>query len=315
MKNELVLMLLSMILLFGCVDLSGGTTEPGTGSQETEVTEQESGEEGIVIKTEEETCDASYAFSKLSPGVFSESVPFAVTATCAKGKYVSIYLNDRLLVQKSVSTNDPEILDFDLSARSDGTNDLEVKAGSEVVYSETWDVLPLGSTDTRGKDYDQVSNKKWIATALDVDNIVDVNSIGAYMKRLEYHTLQDSYIVAEIRADVNNNPSDEYISKVSLPITDATMTENWLYFNLARTATLEPGRYWVVFYVIKEEPTIVGDTVNLHYIALDNTVPPDGKAKQMSLSWSDSSRNWEQSTWEHSKFKKTYSVFLSTNVR
>lgn len=317
MKNTLLVISLSLLLLLGCVDLSGGqagTAPPEDSSGSDAVAEEPSGEEVQEVQPEEQ-CDVSYAFSKLSVGTLSKASPFAVTATCADGKKIGVYLNGKLVVEKTVSSNDPEVLEFSLPGKSDGANDLVVKSGSETIHSETWTVLPLGSKDISGKEYDQVSNKKWVAIAFDIDGLTEVRSIGAYMKRLEYHTLQDSYMVAEIRGNSNNNPSDDVIASKILPITDATMSDNWIYFNLVTPAKLDSGRYWAVFTVSKEEPTIVGDTINIHYVSGGNTIPSDGTTKKMSLSWSDSSRTWKETSWVDSSFQKTYSVFLSSGTR
>ena len=63
------------------------------------------------------------------------------------------------------------------------------------------------------------------------------------------------------------------------------------------------------------EPTIVGDVINLHYVAVDNLSPPNDYTRRMSLEWSDTARVWEQTSWEALPFDKEYAVVISANSR
>jgi len=307
-----ILLLVSMILLFGCT----GPAETPAGTTVTEGESVPVGEEqpsgGSVPAATEEDCEASYVFSQLSPVKLSEISQFTITATCAKDKEIVLYLNDKTAGELIVPSNDATVLKFDIVAKVDGTSNVVVKSDSETVFAETWEVDPLGSDDTEGNDYDQISNKKWLAVAFDIDNKIHIGSIKAYMKRLESSTMENSMIQVEIRSDDGGNPSQGTMATAAVPLTDTTMSNNWLYLNY--DVDLNPGKYWAVFKVETEEPTIVKDTVTLHYVALDNTVPANDDTRMMNLEWSESGRVWNEGTWSPLAFDKTYSVMVSAHT-
>jgi len=305
-----ILLLMTMILLFGC-------TGPAETSAQTGVTEgnsvpMEEQQQATEPSEVEESCEASYTFSPLPDVTLSEVSMFTITASCAKGKEISLYLNDNMAGQLVVPTNDATILNFDIVAKVDGTSDVIVKSDSETVFAEEWEVKPIGNDDTSGNDYDQISNKKWVATAFDVENQIHVGSIKAYMKRLASNTLQSSVIQVEIRSDNDGVPSEGSMATATVPIRDTTMSDNWLYLNY--DVTLKPGRYWIVFKVDTGEPTIVGDAVTLHYIGPDNTVPANSDTKVMDLEWSESERVWNEAEWKPLAFDKTYAVMVSAHT-
>jgi len=142
-----------------------------------------------------------------------------------------------------------------------------------------------------------------------------VNSIGSYMRRLYSQTMQHSMVVAQIREDNNGNPGDAYLAQAMIPITDTTMSENWIYLNLAETLELEPGKYWVVFQVTQEtQDQIVSDVVNLHYtFGGDTTVPGDGTNKQMKLEWDNNQRKFVKTEWQNVPYERTYSVIVTSD--
>ncbi|HID73305.1 TPA: hypothetical protein EYP38_05170 [Candidatus Micrarchaeota archaeon] len=308
MRTTLVL-LLSMILLFGCVS-EPAAVPSGTGTEAPP--EGEAPPAGEQPPGEME-CDASYAFSQLQSVKLSEVTTFTITATCSEGKEIGLYLNDKLAGKLEVLSNDPTVLNFDIVATVDGVSDVVVKSNDETIYAEEWNIAPLGSTDVSGSDFDQISNKKWLAVAFEVENRVKVGSIGAYVKRLNAQTLQESYVLAEIRGSEGGNPGESIIASSMVPITETTLTDNWLYLNY--DVTLQPGKYWIVFRVAKDEPTIVGDVITLHYVSVDTHAPPNDYTRRMTLEWSDTERVWEQTSWEELPFDKEYAVVISANER
>lgn len=307
MKKLIIVLFLSALLLFGCTGPATQETQQPGQQQPAQTQEPAQGEP-------EPACDATYAFSELGPATLSGVTTFTITATCAKGKDVALYLNGERAGGLVIPNNEPTILNFDIAAKVDGESTVSVKSDAETVHSEKWTVNPIGSSDTSGKDYDQASNKKWLAVAFDVESPISVGSIGGYIKRLESQTLQDSSVTMEIRMDDNGKPAGAYSAVSSRPITDTTLSDNWMYFNY-EGVTLQPGRYWAVLSVTKDEPTIVGDAVTLHYVAPDKNRPANDGTLQMDLVWSDTKRVWEESQWKPLPFDKTYSLVVSSQSR
>ncbi|MFH1394325.1 MAG: hypothetical protein ABII71_00680 [Candidatus Micrarchaeota archaeon] len=305
-----VLLFLSMILLFGCVGEPASQT-PAPGGEVTPPAEEMPGPGGETQPPAAD-CEDSFAFSQLQSVKLSEVAKFTITATCAQGNEIALYLNDKLAGKMNVPSNDPTVLNFDIAANVDGTSEVVVKSDGSTIYAEELNIAPLGSTDISGSDYDQISNKKWIAVAFDLDNRVKIGSIGAYMKRLATQTLQDSTIKAEIRNDKAGNPGDTIVATSEVPIAQTTLTDNWLYMNY--DVTLQPGKYWIVFMVAKNEPTIVGDAVTLHYVTPDRLSQPNDMTRMMTLEWSESGRVWEQTDWVELSFDKEYAVVVSANA-
>lgn len=310
MKNAILLLMAATILLFGCTGPvqpqeqqqgGGAAQQPETGGQQEQPVEQE------------EQCEASYAFSKVPSMALSESATFTITATCAGGNELGLYLNDELAGSMRIPNNDPTVLNYEIVAKSDGPGSLVVKSDGETIYAEQITVAPMGSSDVSGTDYDQVSNKKWIAVAFEADNAMNLGSVSGYIKRLGSQTLEGSYVMAQIRRDDGGKPSANYLAVSDVPITEPTLSDNWIYFNF-QDLTLQPGKYWVVFSVETEEPTIVSDAVTLHYVAKDKHRAAENNALQMDLAWNENSRLWEQSPWSQLSFYRSYSVVISSRA-
>jgi hypothetical protein len=303
-------LLLSIMLLFGCV---GGEqeyiTEEETAPLEGEETVPVGGEEPIGLG-----CEPSYEFSELpAQGMIGTPVQFSVISTCAEGKVIGLNIDNRQETGGTIASNEPTTFNFILLPEVEGTKQLVVWSDYDVVYNESWEVLPIGSSDISGNKNDPVSVKEWVATAFEIEGPLTVKSVGAYMRRLYSQTLEGSEVRAEIRMDDGGNPSGNYIAVSSLPVTDTTMTENWIYFNYPEGVELSAGKYWVVFRVTQEnEEQIVSDVVNLHYtFGGDTTVPGDEYTRRMTLEWDNSKREYIETSWEPRAYERTYSVIIS----
>ncbi len=307
------LLFLTMILLFGCMgapveEIPLDDAGDENISEDENVSDEEGGE---LLPTGEEECEPRYTFSMLESAKLSEDVRLSVTATCAGDKEITLLFNDQVLEKKNVLGDDPIVLNFDVPALEDATNTLSVKSDGETIYAENWDVAPLGSSDTSATSYDQVSNKRWLAVSFDIGNPVDIESVGAYVRRLDSMSLEDSYLVYEIREDEEGVPSPVSLCKSRVSVDEITLSKNWHYGNVDGML-LDPGRYWLVMRVEKTEPTLVGDAVNIYYTFEDRMSDPSGDVMQMSLEWNDNKREWLQTPWKLPAYEKEYVVVISS---
>ncbi|MEM2908745.1 MAG: hypothetical protein QW590_01800 [Candidatus Bilamarchaeaceae archaeon] len=314
--KNIFIILVASLLLFGCLEQFGaGTQSQATVSEGNAVPQESEKQEEVetqqTAQEEREECVPAYTFSKLEKGTLSKETVLAVSASCASGKIISLHVDDEMVAQQTISTNNPAVLNFILVPKRDGTRTIEVRANNNIVYSSQWDVAPLGSMDTSGNKNDPASVKEKIATAFDIDSGITVKRIGAYMRRLYSNTLQNSYVVAEIRADSNGNPASSHVAKTRIPITTPTMSERWVWFNFENGVTLQPGRYWVVFGVEQETENIVSDVVNIHYVAEDTTVPGNNYTRKMALEWDNNKRTYVETEWQPLSYDRRYAVVLS----
>ena len=124
------------------------------------------------------------------------------------------------------------------------------------------------------------------------------------------NTLEDTYIIAEIRLDNNGEPGEEVLASSMLSIDETTMSENWIWFNFAEPVELAPpGRQWVVFSI--DYPDLVSDVVNIHYVGEDTLAEPNDYTKRMLLEWSDDEREFVKTEWEQLTYDKQFAVVLS----
>jgi hypothetical protein len=312
MRGLFVALILASLLVFGCVGEEAVVEEGDTVTEETgEIgdTTEETTEE--TVETGDSECEPSYMVLELGAGIFSKGTPFGVSAECAGGKTVSLYVDSEKIAEQQVATNDVAVLNFVLIPKSEGAKTVEVKVDGETVYSTSWPVIPLGSQDISGSKNEDVSSRKWVAISYHVDSRVQVKSVGAYMKRLYSNTLEDTYVVAEIRPDNNGEPGDEVLASSRLLIDETTMTENWIWFNFEEPVELAPpGRNWVVFRI--DYPDIVSDVVNIHYVGEDTTSEPNEYTMRKLLEWDDDEREFVETTgWETFTYNKEFSVVLS----
>lgn len=316
MRGLFVVLILASLLVFGCVGeqavVEEGSTVTGETGEVSDTTGDTTGETTQeTVETGDSECEPSYMVLELGAGIFSKGTPFGVSAECAAGKTVSLYVDSEKIAEQQVTTNDVAVLNFVLIPKSEGAKTVEVKVDGETVYSTSWPVIPLGSQDISGNKNEDVSSRKWVAISYHVDSRVEVKSVGAYMKRLYSNTLEDTYVVAEIRPDNNGEPGDEVLASSRLLIDETTMTENWIWFNFDEPVELAPpGRNWVVFRI--DYPDIVSDVVNIHYVGEDTTSEPNDYSKRKLLEWDDDEREFVETTgWETFSYDKEFSVVLS----
>jgi len=316
--NEKERMLLAfgllLLVLGGCIGgPTGGNITEG-GSIPLNVSGNEVQLPVVTQPSQSEQCEPTYQFSELpANGILGRSVQFSVTARCASGKTIILNIDGTREIGGQVTTDDPVIFNFILSPAREGTKQLVVWSDNDVIYNRTWVVLPLGSTDTSGNKNDPVSVKEWIATRFDIDGTINVKSVGVYMRRLYSQTMESSMVVAEIRPDNNGRPGENQLAVSMIPITETTLTPNWIYFNFPQTVTLGPGSYWVVFRVTQEtQDQIVSDVANVHYtFGGDTTKPASSNIKKMNLQWDNSKRRFVETSWEPLAYDRTYAVVLS----
>ena len=309
-KSILLVLGLTLVLFAGCIGPAPEDYVTEGGSSALNVTENET-EELVEV---EPACEPSYEFSGLpEKGVIGQPVQFSVVSTCAKNKIIGLNIDELQESGGSITTNDPVNFNFVLMPEVEGTKQLVVWSDADAIYNESWEVLPIGSTDTSGSKNDGASVSEWLATSFEIQNSIKVRSVGMYLKRLHSQTMQHSMILVDIRADDGGQPSENYITVDELPITDTTLTENWIYFNFGDSIELEPGKYWVVLRVTQEtQDQIVSDVVNLHYtFDGDTTVPGNEYTKRMRLEWDNDQRKFAKTNWEPLAYDRTYSVIVS----
>ncbi len=310
MRGIFVALILASLLIFGCVGGEAEFVEEGDTVTETGQETVDGGTTQETVETGDSDCEPSYMVLELGVGVFSKGTPFGVSAECAGGKTVALYVDSEKIAEQEINTNNPTVLNFVLIPKTEGTKTVEVKVDGETVHGVSWPVIPLGSQDISGNKNEDVSSRKWIAISYHVDSRVEVKSVGAYMKRLYSNTLKDTYVVAEIRSDNNGEPGDEILASSTLPIEETTMTENWIWFNFDEPVELAPpGIHWVVFRI--DYSDLVSDVVNIHYVGEDTLSEPNDHTKRMLLEWDDDARKFVKTEWQELSYDKEFSVVLS----
>ncbi len=308
----LVLLGLMFVLFAGCIGeapsdyVTEGETTPVDGTGETT--------EGTPPVEIGEACEPSYEFSELPETVtMGERVDFSVTSTCAMGKIVGLNIDDKQESGGGITSNEQITFNFIIAPEVEGTKTFTVYSDSESVFEGSLEVKPIGSLDISGTKNDAVSVSEWVAEKFVVETPVKVRSVGAYMRRLYSQTMEHSMVVAQIVSDNAGNPGSTVLAEKQRPITDTTMSDNWLYFNFAEVAELDAGTYWVVFKVSQEtQDQIVSDVVNIRYtFDGDTTVPGDASNRQMKLEWDNSQRKFVATSWAPFAYKRTHAVIVS----
>jgi len=310
MRGLFVALMLASLLVFGCIGGEQPVVEEGdTVTEDTsDGTTEETTDE---VEEVEADCEPSYSISELSDGVFSKGTPFAVNAECAGGKTVALYIGEQKTSEQTISSNNAAVLNFLLAPKSEGFKDIEVKVDGETIYTADWYVAPLGSEDISGNKNEDISSRKWVAIKHHIDSFVEAKSIGAYMKRLYGNTLENTYVAAEIRPDNEGEPGDIILASSLIPITDTTLSYNWIWFNFDDPVGLSAGGdYWVVFRI--DYPELVSDSVNIHYVGEDSLAAPNDYTKRNLLEWSDSEREYVETTgWQEMTYNKEFAVVIS----
>jgi len=309
----LILLGLTFVLFAGCIGgesqdyVTEGETTP-IGEAETPVTQP-----GIIEDVV--GCTVTHDYTPLPEEVtMGEVLTFSVTSTCSKGRIVGLNIDDQQESGGMITTNDPITYNFILAPETEGTKSITLWSDDDVVYQTTVEVKPIGSIDTSGNKNDAASVKEWLATSFEIETPIQVNSVGAYMKRLYSQTMEHSMAVAQIRADNDGIPANEKIAEAVIPITGTTLSENWIYFNYPETVELQPGKYWVVFTVTQEtQDQIISDVVNVHYtFGGDTTVPGNDYTRKMTLEWDNNKRKFVETSWKPLAYERTYSVIVSS---
>jgi len=306
MKKLLLLVLVSAMLLFGCVQIPVGPSGPTGNLTIPNVS-------GVVNQTlpPAQTCSPSYTVTPPAPAALSASAPMSVSATCAADKLVTVELNGAQVASASVPAGDSALLNFNLVASPDGTDKIVVKSDGSQVYSADWTVTPIGYFNTAGTDNDQISIKNWKAVAFNADNPITITKVGAFLRRLQSQTLAGSEIVAEIHPDSNGVPGDTIVATGSVPITSATLTPNWV--SIPVSAQLQQGRYWIVFHVYQPGTVVVSDSVNIQYFAVDKTKPGNANHMKMDLTLNNVQNTWEPTTWQPLAYDRNYAFSVSAS--
>jgi hypothetical protein len=295
--KKMIFVLISVLLLFGCI----GAPAPGANVTTTNVT-------GPIPQLPSDNqsaqdCSPSYQFTELKTTQLSGSGLLSISATCAKNKSIAVYVNDVVAGTASIPA-DSATLNFNLIASRDGTNNVVVKSNGETVHSVKWTINPIGFLDTSSKDHDPISINHRKAVAFDVSNPIKVEKVGTYIRRQSVLTL-GSNVLLEIRGDSSGEPGEK-IADTSIPITSATLSPNWIYFPVS--ASLDKGRYWLIFSVDREN-----DYVNIHYAPIDKLAKGNADHLNMDLVKNEDTQAWEETSWEKLKFDRKY-VFLVSSV-
>ena len=307
--KRILFVIAAALLISGCVNVPGGL-QNATKNLTVPTLPNASNVAGAVANaTQQPSCSPSYSFSAPKAAVLSGTGSLSGTATCAANKVVTVYVNGVQVGQSTVS-GDPSQLNFDLAATMDGTNKVTVDSDGAEVYSADWTVSPIGYTTTAGTDNDQISVKNWKAVAFDVDNPITVKAVGAYLRTLQTSTLLNTSVVVDIRSDSGGNPGS-VVATASLPITQVTMTPNWINFPV--DAQLSKGRYWVVFRVDQQASQLLSDSVNILYVTVDKGKPGDADHKKMDLVRNDQTETWDQTTWGPLAYARNYAFTVSAS--
>ncbi len=303
MKRSL-LFLLPLVLLLGCI--AQPQESPG---------EKDGGIDiGIIPGGGEpprEECTPDYSFSDVENAVLSDSVKLIATVSCAGGKTIEVKVDGITAASKTVETNATTPLEFNIVAAKDGTSQLTVESDGEVVHSRTWEIAALGNDNSKGMDFDAFSFKKYLAYGFEAQNPVRVGRIRAFMKRLEDKTQSGTQLLIEIRKDENGEPEGALVSSVRKPITDTTLSDNWIRFDFGDAPLLQAGRYWVVFKIDQTENIkLESDNVMLHYTIVGRQEPGNDYTRIMVLDVDEKTGSASETEWEPLPYDKSYSVTI-----
>jgi hypothetical protein len=294
---RLVLLLLSVILIFGCTG-QGGPAAPSAPSQP-------SGPSSPAAD-----CTPDYSFSELEGSTFGGAESMVATVTCAAGETLTLKVDGETVAKQRIAGNSTTPVDFTVPALKEGTLKVTIENDNQTLFSRDWDVEALGNTDLYGTGYESFSFKEWVAMSFDIENEVELGQVKAYLKRQSSQTQPSTTIVMEVREDKSGEPGALVVSK-KLPITDTTLTPNWLKFDLDNKETLEPGTYWVVLKIDQtEDITLVSDVVTVHYAVIDKEAEGNDYTKRMTLNVDLKTGIASESAWEDLSYDREYNIVL-----
>jgi hypothetical protein len=298
MRN-LIIVLMAAILLSGCINLGESPTKKGPSVPDV-----------VPDVTEKVECTPSTSFSGPDDAVFGSESKLTGSVTCLGGKTLELKVDDVVERTFSVPDNATTTVTFDVPAKEIGTHDVSVMSEGTTLYSEDMDVSQLGNDDVSGPDYDAFSYKQWRAMSFELDTDVDVGRASLYLKRLEGKTKPDTTVVVELREDESGAPGD-LVDSVELPISETTLTYNWIHFDFSPEASLDEGTYWVVAKVLQPDVTALSsDVVVLHYETIDKLSDGNDYTAQMDLSVDEKTGEATETSWEELSFDREYNIIL-----
>lgn len=299
MRN-IILSIVLAFLIFGCI---------GVGTQEQ--TEELPGVDDLLEPQDGAApCNASYSFSDLEDSVFSEKSYLLATVVCAAGEKLELSVGDEVAESFVIANNESTVVTFTVPTTKNGIFNVTVTSDGNPVFFQEWEVEPLGNTDTTDVGYDGISFKEWRAMAFDIETPVELGRVRIFMKRIEGKTQPNTNILVEVREDDGENPG-ELLDVVTLPITETTLSDNWINFDFDPKVQLEEGKYWIVMKVEQTEDTmLVSDTVMIHYVTVDKEVEGNDYTRLMRLSVDDETGYASETEWEWLPYDKIYNVVL-----
>lgn len=257
-----------------------------------------------------EDCTPDYSFSELKDGTFSQSQTLAATVTCAANTTLSLKVDGKSVDSKSAKSDLATPLKFSVPALKEGTLKVTVETENETLFSRDWDVEALGNTDTRGTGYEAFSYKIWVAQSFDIENPVELGQVKTFLKRQSANTKPNSELVMEVRKDDSGEPGSLLASK-GMPVTEPTLTENWIKFDLDKKVSLSPGTYWVVLMVNQTEDLgLASDMVTVHYEAIDREAMGNDYTKRMVLDVDLKTGEASQTIWEPLSYDREFNIVL-----
>lgn len=303
--RAIILLILASLLVFGCMGFGGThTTTSATGGTPSQPTG------GTPSGGQPASCTPAYSFSDLSDGVLSKQTTLVATVTCAAGKKIVVKLDGVEAASATATSNSTSPLQLPIAPKKDGTVKLTVESDGTTVLSKDWTVAPLGSSDTKGLEYDSISFKEWRAVGFNVDSTISVDNVRMFLKRIASKTQPGTNLLVEIRSDDNGNPG-EVLASVRSPINVTTLSDNWITFAFDQKPQLTPGRYWVVLRVEQtEEVNLVSDAVVLHYVTGDRQAQGNADTRQMLLSVDMKTGMASETSWAPLSYDRTYAVTI-----
>jgi len=305
LKHLSLVFLGAFVLLFGCINLGGSSG--GTGLPNVTVTGP-----SVQVQPSSGPCTPDYSFSPITNSVLSQSEDLVATVSCAGGIPLTANVDGVPVDTQIASDNATTPLTFKLVAIKDGTSKVTVTGNGQTLLSKDWVITPLGSSDIKGVENDAVSFSEWRAESFNVENAVNLGTVKLYLKRLSSQTQPGTNVVVEVRKDNAGSPG-VIVDSVKRPITDTTLSDNWISFAFPATPLLASGKYWVALRIEQSESVrVVSDSVNWHYVTIARD-PGSGNAytRQMILNVDSKTGVATESSWNPLSYNRVYSVTVS----
>jgi hypothetical protein len=241
MRNILIFILLSVMVLMGCII---DPSEPGSST-----------EQGDLAVVSFEILNESSLFMGDSFNVSSEIISTSYNATYK----VSIKLGDETIYTNEFQGNETFVTE--VYAPINGKVNLTIQVHSkdlskfiEKNLENNLISIPLhihsyGQYDFSSKtsNHSIISNERIHSTKLYFENPVNINSIGTFV-RVTAPLNIDSYLIYEIVNDNNGTPGNHSLFNVSVQI--YKVSQNWEFLLLQnKIKKFESGTYWLNVYV------------------------------------------------------------------